>query len=84
MVGNVGGAGNRGRAGRGRADQSRTRVHGIIIVTPRDFTISALFLSLRVEFLPLHLIGAKVRKAHESFGELEEDQSSVSKGTRSI
>ena len=68
----------------GRVDQSSTRVHEIIIVTPRDFVISALFLSLKVEFLALHLIGAKIRKAHKGFGELERFQSSVNKGIRPV
>ena len=71
------GAGNEGRAG--RADQSSTRVHGIIIVTPRDFVIPALFLSPRVEYLALHLIGAEVCEAYKGFGELEKVRSSVNK-----
>lgn len=57
----------------GRAEEGSNRlstcVHGVII-TPRNFVISTLFLSLRVEFLALDLIGAEVRKVHEGFGKL--------------
>ena len=63
--------GNRELAGRAEEGPGRlsTCVHGVI-VTPRNLVIPTLFLSLRVEFLALDLIGAEVRKAHEGFGKL--------------
>ena len=63
VTGNLGGAGNR-KGRMEQADQLSTRIHRIIIVTPRDFVISALCLSLSVEHLALRLIGAEVRKAY--------------------
>ena len=83
MIDNLSGDGGDGkRAGgakRCRSDRLDTRVHGVII-TPWNLVISTLFLSLRVEFLALDLVGAEVREVHEGFNKLEEDESSVSKG----
>ena len=76
--------GEHGTARTGRADQSSTHVHRILIVAPRNGVISALFLSLAVEFLASHFIGTKIRKGHKGFGELEENQRPVSKCTHPV
>lgn len=53
------------------SDKSSIRVHGVII-TPRNFTIPAFSLSLRVEFLAPHFIAAEVGKAYKGFNKLDE------------
>ena len=81
MIDELDGGGGGGRAGGSGTDQSSSRIHGVV-VTPGDLVISALYLGLRIELLTPHLVGAKVRKVHKGFGELEEDQSSVNNGVR--
>lgn len=46
-------------------------VHGVVVITPRNLVVSALFLSPRVEFFALYLIRTEIREAHECFNKLE-------------
>ena len=46
-------------------------VHGVVVITPRNLVVSALFLSPRVEFFALNLIRTEIREAHECFNKLE-------------